>query len=312
MSRILIGLLVAWALCPAQQSPSIRVDVSLINVAFTARNLAGGLVANLTKDDIEVFDDGAPQAVSFFARSSDLPLNLGLIADMSGSQQPFVKKHEHDLGTFLKSVLTPRDRAFLLCFGNRLRLASDFSPEPKQLLEGLKDFDHKHSRDLPEIGPPNEIRVLGTAFYDALYYGAEKLASAENGRRALIVFSDGEDNSSAHHMLEAMEAAQGENVVIFGIRYTEIKKGRLTARNKYGTQVMKRISRETGGVDFDAEKDDLRQSFLEIGEQLRSTYEVAYHATKPMRDGTFHKVIVRSKRPELTIQAKTGYFARTD
>jgi Ca-activated chloride channel family protein len=190
---------------------------------------------------------------------------------------------------------------------------SDFSPSAQMLMDGLKDFDHDRRGRLPELGP-SELRESGTAFYDALYYATtEKLAKAESGRRALIVFSDGEDNSSAHHMLDAMEAAQTENVVMFGIRYTERnKKGILTARNKYGTRVMARISRETGGVDFDAEKDDMRRSFREIDEQLRSSYELAYHSAKSMSDGTFHKLVIRSKRPGLTVRAKTGYFAREE
>jgi Ca-activated chloride channel family protein len=306
--RILLVCLTVCALSPAQQPPPIRVDVRLINVAFTVRNDKGIFVTDLSKDDFEVLDDGVPQAISFFARSADLPLSLGLISDVSGSQDHFIKRHQHDLETFLKNVLTPRDTAFLLCFGNHLRLASDFSPSAKELLEGLRRFDKKMS-DLPELGPP-EYREAGTAFYDALYYATtEKLAVKDGVRRALVVFSDGEDNSSAHHMLDAMEAAQGENVVIFGVRYTETRKGKLTARNKYGIRVMERISRETGGADFDAEKDDLKKSFHEIGEQLRSTYELAYHAARPIEDGTFHKLVVRSKRPDLTVRAKTGYFA---
>ena len=105
-----------------------------------------------------------------------------------------------------------------------------------------------------------------------------KLAKVDQGRRALIIFSDGEDNSSAHNMMDTIEAAQTENVVVFGVRYTETRKGELTARNKYGTSVMARISHDTGGVDFDAQAADLRESFREIGEQLRSSYELAYHA----------------------------------
>jgi VWFA-related protein len=304
-----MALLTAWAISPAQQPAPIRVDVRLINVAFTVRNDKGVFVTDLSKDDFEVLDDGVPQAISFFARGADLPLSLGLISDVSGSQEHFIKRHQHDLETFLKNVLTLRDTAFLLCFGNHLRVASDFSPSAKELLEGLRRFDKKMS-DLPELGPP-DYREAGTAFYDALYYAtSEKLAVKDGVRRALVVFSDGEDNSSAHHMLDAMEAAQGENVTIFGVRYTEKRKGKLTARNKYGIRVMERISRETGGADFDAEKDDLKKSFQEIGEQLRSTYELAYHAARPIKDGTFHKLVVRSKRPDLTVRAKTGYFAR--
>ncbi len=305
---MLLVMLVA-AGCFAQNELAIRVTVPLVNVAFTVRDARGKLVTDLTKDDFEVVDDGAPQPISFFARSVDLPLKLGLIADMSGSQEPFVKSHEHDLRTFLKEVLTSRDRAFLICFGNHLRLASDFSASANELIDGLKRFDKK-AQDMLEIGP-REHRVLGTAFYDALYYSiTEKLANLESGRRALIVFSDGEDNSSAHHMLDAIEAAQAENVVIFGIRYTEgDKRGQLTARNKYGTSVMARIGRETGGLDFDAENVDLRKSFNQIGEELRSSYELAYRAPDA-GDGTFHKVVIRPKPAGLTVRSKTGYFAR--
>jgi hypothetical protein len=90
-------------------------------------------------------------------------------------------------------------------------------------------------------------------------------------------------------MLDAMEAAQMENVVIFGIRYTRntTRRAMLTSRNKYGTSVMARISRETGGVDFDAPKGRHAQVFREIDEQLRSSYELAYHSAKALRDGTF-------------------------
>lgn len=297
----------------AQEPAPIRVDVRLINVAFSVRDAKGILIRDLNKEDFEVLDDGVPQTISFFARSSDLPLSLGLVADVSGSQEHFIRQHEHDVKTFLKETLTPKDRAFVVAFGNRLRLVSDFSPSAKDLMDRLKQINPKHRewKDVPEIGP-HEIRTGGTAFYDALYHATElKLAKSESGRRALLVFSDGEDNSSAHHMLDVIETAQRENAVIFGIRYTETRKGGvLTARNKYGTSVMARLSLETGGADFDAERDDLRKSFREIGDQLRSSYELAYHSAKPLRDGTFHKVVIRSKRPDLTVRTKTGYYAR--
>lgn len=284
----------------------IRVNVRLVNVAFTVRDASGKLVTNLTKDDFEVLDDGQAQPISFFARGEDLPLTLGLIADMSGSQEHFIKQHQHDVGVFLKNVLTSRDRAFLVCFGNHLRLASDFTASGEELLEGLKRLE-KH--EVPEIGP-QEFRAGGTAFYDALFYAtALKLAHVEQGRRALIIFSDGEDNSSAHNMMETIEAAQAEDVVLFGIRYTETRKGgEWTARNKYGASVMTRISRDTGGADFDAQADDLKASFKEIGEQLRSSYELAYHAGPA--DGTFHKLVIRVRQPGFAVRTKAGYYSR--
>jgi Ca-activated chloride channel family protein len=304
--RAAIAFLGILPVCLSQQLDAIRVNVRLVNVAFTVRDSQGKLVTNLTKDDVEVSDDGQSRPISFFARGDDLPLTLGLIADVSGSQEHFVKQHQHDIGVFLKDVLTSRDRAFLICFGNRLRLASDFSASGSELIDGLKKLEKRES---PELGP-HELRFGGTAFYDAIYHATTvKLAHVDQGRRALIIFSDGEDNSSAHNMMDTIEAAQTENVVLFGIRYTETRKGgEWTARNKYGASVMARISRDTGGSDFDAQAADLRTSFREIGEQLRSSYELAYHAG--IADGTFHKIVIRAKQPGLTIRTKTGYFSR--
>jgi Ca-activated chloride channel family protein len=307
--RIRIIFLALLPCCIAQELPAIRVNVRLVNVAFTVRDASGKLVTNLTKDDFEVVDDGQPQPIAFFAKGDDLALTLGLIVDASGSQGRFVKEHEHDLHTFLKNVLTPRDRAFIIRFGNHLRVAADFSADGSELMDGLKRIDKKN-QEAPEIGPPDH-RSEGTAFYDALYYSTTlRLAKVEQGRRALIVFSDGEDNSSAHNMMDTIEAAQRENVVLFAVRYTETRKGgEWTARNKYGASVMARIAHDTGGSDFDAHADDLKASFREIGEQLRSSYELAYHAS-PLADGTFHKLLIRTKQLGFTVRTKTGYFSK--
>src|SRR3954454_23321467 len=112
-----IGALLA-ANCQAQAQ--IKVNVSLVNVGFAVRDARGNLVTNLTQDDFEITEDGVPQKISFFARSADVPLFLGLIMDMSGSQHSFIKPHLKDLQEFLHTVLTPRDKAFVLAFSNSL------------------------------------------------------------------------------------------------------------------------------------------------------------------------------------------------
>jgi Ca-activated chloride channel family protein len=308
--RVAIAILACLAWGSAQEHQPVRVEVNLVNVAFSVRGAGGLLATHLTRDDLEVFDDGVPQRIEFFNRSAEIPLTLGLIVDFSSSQEHFLKAHHRDLQTFLDSVLGPRDRAFLLGFGNHLRLLSDFSGSSADLMEGLQDYEHDR-RHFPELGPENEKRELGTAFYDAIYYSIEqKLAPATSGQKGLIVFSDGEDNSSAHHLLDAIEAAQGANVRVFAIRYTQREHGRLTARNKYGIGVMSRIAHDTGGADFDAQERDLATWFREIGEELRSSYELAYYPSGTGgRDDSFHKIKVRAKRPGLTVRCKTGYFA---
>jgi Ca-activated chloride channel family protein len=306
--RDVVAVCFAGAICAAQ-SPTIHVDVHLITAGFSVRDSGGKLVTTLNQDDFEVFEDGVPQKISFFARSADVPLNLGLIVDVSGSQESFVRPHHKDLEAFLKNALAKEDSAFLLCFGNHLRLVNNYTFSAKEITESLRLFE-KGKSEAPDLGP-QERRILGTAFYDAIYYSiSEKMKAVERGRRALIIFSDGEDNSSAHHMLDAIEEAQNNDVLLFTVRYTEVTHGRLNGRNKYGMSVMSRIARETGGADFDAREKGLAEDFRQIGEQLRSSYELAYHSTNPASDDSFHKMAIRVKQTGYTVRAKTGYYSR--
>ena len=284
------------------------MKVKLVNVAFSARDSRGMLVNNLAKDDVEIFEDAVPQKVSFFAHSVDVPLTLGLIVDFSGSQDQFSKQHQRDLEVFLKDVLGPKDRVFLICFGNHLRLVSDFSQSGSEVMDRLKIYQHS-DKHIPELGP-KEDRELGTAFYDSIYYSVTEKLAGESGRRALLVFSDGEDNSSSHDMMTAIEAAQAANVLVYTIRYTEKEHGHLTARNQYGIRVMDRIAKETGGDAIDSETTDPKTYFQQIAEELRTSYELAYYPTNPSPDDTFRKIVIRPKQPGLTIHSKTGYFSR--
>ncbi len=205
---------------------------------------ASAACSSLPQEDFEVFEDGAPQKIAFFAHSADVPLDLGLIVDFSGSQAEFIKAHHKDLDAFLKKALSSRDRVFLVCFGNHVRLAQDFTDQPRDIIDALHGFEKQGGGGLFEFAP-HERRILGTAFYDALYYSiGERLAASAGARKALIVFSDGEDNSSGHHMLEAIEAAQTNDVLLFPIRYTEKLKGGPIARNRYGIEVMARTPRD--------------------------------------------------------------------
>lgn len=306
---ILLSLLMAAL--PAQEAPQFRVDVQLINVAASVRNSSGQLVADLTQDDFEIREDGVPQRIRAFARRTDTPLNLGLVVDASGSQRKFFRRHRRDLERFLESVLQPRDRAFLLCFGNNLRLVSDSTASIDQIMDNMERFDDGKGSSFPKLGPPDEIREAGTALYDAVFHAAEeRLREAERGRRALVIFSDGEENSSAHDLLDAITAAQQNDATIYAIRYTDAKPAKVTARNKHGIRAMHHLAEHTGGADFDAEAKGMKETFRAIGEELRSSYELGYISSNEVRDGAFRKITVRLKRPGLTARAKPGYFAR--
>ncbi|MGB7025685.1 MAG: VWA domain-containing protein, partial [Candidatus Acidiferrum sp.] len=288
------------------QGPQIQVKVNLVGISFVARDANGALVDNLTQDDVEVFEDAVPQKISYFAKSADVPLTLGLVVDASGSQDHFAKQHQEDLKVFFKDVLGPKDRVFLVGFGNHIRLVSDFSASGADLLEDWKRYQ-KSSGKFPELGP-KEDRDLGTAFYDSIFYSVTEKLARENGRRAILLFSDGEDNSSSHDMMTTIEMAQLENVVVYAIRYTEKEHGKLTPRNKYGTSVMDRVARETGGAHIDAATTDPHTYFRQIAEELRTSYELGYYPKDPLKDDTFRKIVIKPKREGITVRAKTGYF----
>ena len=305
-AAVWVGASLLFAQAGWAQKP-IRVDVDLVNVAFTARNAQGALVDNLTKNDVQLYEDAVQQKIEFFSKSTDLPLTLALIVDVSGSQDHFGKKHEKDLQVFLKEVLGPKDRVFLVCFGNHLRLVSDYTNSAEEILENYREFD-KGKKHFPELGPEEE-RDLGTAFYDSIYYSMVEKLSEGAGRKAILMFSDGEDNSSSHDMMTTIEAAQAENVVFYAIRYTEAKHGRLNARNKYGISVMDRTAKETGGEHIDAETTDPHTYFRQIAEELRTSYELAYYPTNKTKDETFRKIVIKAKDEGVKIRTKTGYFA---
>jgi Ca-activated chloride channel family protein len=234
-------------------------------------------------------------------------LSIGLIVDASGSQSKFISRHVQDVRTFLEGVLRPSDRAFALCFGDHLRLVSDFTSSPDAILDGLARFQHG-SRGMPELGPILD-RDLGTALYDAIYYPIEeKMTGGDQRRRALIIFSDGEENSSEHDLLDAIRAAENADTVLFGIRYTRMEHNHLTARNKYGIRGMDHLTEQTGGAAFDALHTDVGKAFEQIDTQLRTMYELAFASTNPAHDGSYRKLTIRLKQSGLTVRAESGYF----
>jgi len=296
-------------ICHAQNVPVIQVETHLIDTTLSVRDADGHIVTGLTQDDFTVVEDGIPQKIRFFAHDSQLPLSIGLIIDASGSQGKFVKEHQKDIEVFLHRVLEPSDQAFALCFGNHLRLVSDTSSSVSALMDAVRSFD-KGNMEFPEIGPKEE-RELGTALYDAVFFSiTEKLAAVRQRRKVLLVFSDGEENSSEHDLLDAIEAAQNNDVLIYAIRYTELKHGKMDARDRYGVRALDHLTTQTGGKTFDFHETKLKQDFSEIAGDLRSFYDLAYQSTNPTRDGTYRKVVIKTTRPGLTVRARAGYYAR--
>lgn len=293
----------------AQTTPTFQAETHLVSLTFSARDGAGHFVDRLGSEDFSVYEDGAPQKVSLFSRESELPLTIGLVVDASPSQEKFIHQHLHDIQIFLNGILRPQDRAFAICFGDHLRLVSDLSSDPAAIADGLTRFD-KNSRDFPEL-EPDDTRSGGSAVYDAIFASVtEKLAQSQGRRKALVLFTDGEDNSSAHDEIDTIAAAQGADVLIYAVRYTQVKRHKLSAENRHGTTALTHITEQTGGRDFDALRTDLPQTFKQIEEELRSVYSIGYYSTNKVRDNTFRKVVIEPRAEGIAIRTKSGYYGK--
>ena len=310
-SLLVLGAAPSFAQTLEESSGAYRmkVDTHLVDTTFTVRNARGELVTDLPQNVFHVREDGAEQTIRYFVTKRELPLSIGILVDESDSQDRFVKEHEKQIEAFLREVMEPHDRAFAICFGNHLRLTSDWTNNAHDILSGIHDFD-KGERSFPELADlgKDDARVLGTALYDGVFTGVQEKLAAEAGRRkVLLIFSDGEENSSEHDLIDAIEAAQNADVLVYALRTTDVKHRQINARNRYGMRVLDHMTDATGGQAFDVRATKVDEDFQSIAADLRSLYEVGYYSTNKERDRRFRKVTIQVDGEGLKVRARSGY-----
>lgn len=290
------------------QDPVIRVDVDLVGVLFSVRDKSGRFVKDLAKEDIEVFEDGKKQEIRTFNRETDLPLTIGMLVDVSGSQHNLIEVERAAASQFFKQVLRQKDMAFLIGFGPEAELLQDYTNSMKLLERGLADMKPLGGGG-GYGGPVPNSRPKGTILFDATYLAADEKLKGEVGRKAIILITDGVDVGSRFKVEEAIAAAHRADALIYSIYYVDY-------RQYYGSMMgtsdhsLKKMSEETGGRLFRVDrKYSLPQIFNEIQEEMRSQYAISYTSTNTKRDGAFRKLELRTRNKELKVQARKGYFA---
>ena len=183
-ARLLLAASLLVILAPAQPQskkppnseetmPSIKVDVDVVNILCSVRNKGGGLVGNLSKDDFTLFEDGKPQTIKYFTRETDLPLTIGLLIDISGSQARLIEDERRAAYQFFSQVLRKKDMAFLISFGPEAELLQDFTNSPRLLQSALEGLRVESGVGGLHPGPvPTASQVRGTVLFDAVYLGA--------------------------------------------------------------------------------------------------------------------------------------------
>jgi VWFA-related protein len=289
--------------------PTIKVDVDLVNVLFSVRDKKGAFVANLTKDDFQVFEDGKEQQIRVLTRESDLPLTIGLLIDVSRSQENLIEVERRAALQFFRQVLRPKDMAFLIAFGSEAELLQDYTNSAKLLSEGLSQLrvdaavGGLHPSPVPTIGQPR-----GTILFDAVYLAADEKLKKEVGRKAIVLITDGVDMGSRVKLREAIEMAQRSDAIIYSVQYIDWRA--YGGFGNPGDGDLRKMSEETGGRVYRVDrKYTLDMIFDELQKELRSQYTLAYSSSNPVKDGSFRKLEIRAKNRDLKVQARKGYYA---
>ena len=217
-----------------QAATTVAVDVNVVTLPVTVRDKKGQIVRNLTKDDFVLQEDGHPQVIKYFAQDTNLPLTLGLLVDTSLSQRNVLDQERNASKVFLDQMLTDvKDKAFLIHFDREVELLQDLTSSREKLQAGLEllrtpqsdnsgDPGSSGSGD-PQSSPGNSRmhRGAGTLLYDAIYLASNELMKKQQGRKALIVLSDGDDRGSKESLQSAIEAAQRAETVVYSILFAD-------------------------------------------------------------------------------------------
>jgi len=298
---------------PAQEDTTLKVEVNLVNILFTVRDKKGGLVGNLSKDDFKIFEDGKEQPVKYFNRETDLPLTIGLLIDVSASQQNLIDIEKNAAYQFFGSVLRKQDLAFLISFGEDSELLQDYTNSPKLLRAGLEDLHV--SSGVGGFGPgpvPTISQPRGTVLYDAVYVASADQLKGQVGRKVLVLITDGEDEGSKYKISQAIEAAQKADAIIYGFYYVDrgfyMSHGMVFAGGC--DSALRQMSEDTGVHVFHVDrKTTLQQAFEELQDEMRSQYAIGYTPANPAKDGTFRKIEIKTGNKDWKVQARKGYYA---
>jgi len=277
---------------------TFRAVVDEVTIFFAATD-HGKSATNLTASDIVVRDDNRPpHAILGFRNESQLPLRLGLIIDTSNSVKDRISFEQAAATKFLQTVVTGKDDlAFVVGVNNSVLLVQDFSGDQERI-----------SHAINQLAPGG-----GTALWDAVSFGAEKLAERAEGRpvaRVLIVISDGEDNASSATLKQAIASAQRGEVAIYTVSTRDYTQEDPSA--ELGDHALRTLSELTGGTAFiPGSVRGLKGSLAELQQVIRGRYLVSYKPAAFARDGRYREIDITAEKDghKLKVYARKGYYA---
>ena len=340
------GLFQIALLCNAQQAPpppTLAVQVQLVNLPVVVRDKNGAFVTTLSKDDFALAVDNRQQPIRYFDRDNNLPLTLGLLIDISGSVRSVLEDERIASEDFLDQMMIspvgrPPDEAFLVQFAHEVDVLQDRTssvPRLRTALQRVGDEPHNSSENRGNSGYGGYGRHGGfrggTALYDAIYSASTDLMMNEQGRKAIVLLTDGEDRGSNQTMNNAIAAAQRAETVVYAIYFQGEQHGyggygrgglgghgggfpggggRGGEQHVDGRKVLEQITKETGGRMFEVSpKQTFAAIYTQIGEELRSQYRLGYVPDASAASVGFHRIeLTLPKNKRLFVQTRAGYY----
>ncbi len=281
-----------------RRESTFKIDVPMVLVPVTVTDPMGRLVTGLEKEHFKVSEDKDEQKIAHFG-AEDAPLSVGIIFDASGSMGQKLAKSRQAVAEFSKSA-NPKDEFFLIQFNDQPELVVGFTTRVEDIQNRLT-FTQAKGR---------------TALLDAIYMGLNNMKHARNPKRALLIISDGGDNSSRYTEREIKKLVKEADVQIYAIGIYEPASSRgRTSEELSGPSLLTEVAEQTGGRQFPVENlNELPDVAAKIGVELRNQYVLGYVPTNQQKDGKWRRILVRLVQlprtmPQLRAFWKLGYYA---
>jgi len=289
-----------------------RTETREVNVTFSATGRNGGALTDFKKDDVEVYEDGVKRNITAFSRDHDLPLTLGIIVDLSGSQRGLFKKNRREAVAFLRQVLKPQDRVFIVTFGNGIRLVQDDTSSLRDIEESVGGWEDRLEGEKWSSRP-------GSPIFDSLAEVLKRKLNRREGRKALLVISDGEDSNSQSNASDVTERLQTADTIVYWLKTENMMRQGGMGRGRGGlgsiifdkidagakVRKLRKLTIESGGRVF--EDEGLDAQFLRMEEELRTQYALSFAPGRATADGNLHQLELRPVNPSNKLRHKPSY-----
>ncbi len=276
---------------------TLRMDVKLVNVFVNVTDPNGAIVGNLTKDDFAIAEDGRPQKIALFERQSAVPLAITLAIDTSGSVKKDMSEEAAAAKRFAHALLRPQDQMSVIEFATNVRVIAPFTNNLSRIDHALGDLHADWA----------------TALYDAICDGSQALGS-QQGRKVLVVISDGDDTVQNHTYGQALAAALRNEVMIYSLIDVPIFAS--AGRDTGGEHALITIAEQTGGKHYYVNAaGGLDAAFQQVSNDLRTQYLIGYYPQNQEPGTDFHRIritIPRAAPDQFEIRNRTGYYSDAD